>query len=414
MLSRLIRRPRLRTAETGGELRRATWMELFYDLIFVVAVAQLASRLSHDYSLGGVFEFVALFVPVWWAWVGHTIYAARFDTDDLVHRLATAAMMLAAAGMAVQIPTALEGGSAGFAAAYAGARAVLLLLYLGARFTLPEARGVTTLYLLGFGLGAGLWAVSILVPPPERFVLWALGLVVDFAIPWIGRLRGVLRKFPLDTSHLPERFGLFTIIVLGETILGVVTGVSEVDWRAVYVITAALAFGVAVCIWWIYFTFVEEAPFLCNLGSGQPYIYVHLPVVVSVVAIGVGMEHAITEASHATLAPDTLLLTGGGIVLWISAFLLLLMASVQRLPLARAALVYALSVVATLLVVALGILVPPLPTLAGFFVIFLVLVLVDEYTWTYGRDSLLPDWRRSNSTPQTPEDRTEKQGSPGG
>ncbi len=414
MLSRLNRLPRLRTAETGGEVRRATWMELFYDLIFVVAVAQLASRLSHDYSLQGVFEFVALFVPVWWAWVGHTIYAARFDTDDLVHRLATAAMMLAAAGMAVQIPTALEGGSAGFAAAYAGARAVLLFLYFGARMTLPEARGVTTLYLIGFALGAGLWAVSILVPAPWRFFLWALGLAVDFATPWVGRLMGILRGFPLDTSHLPERFGLFTIIVLGETILGVVTGVSEVDWRTVYVLSAALTFGVAVCIWWIYFTFVEEAPFSGNLGSGQPYIYVHFPIVVAVVAIGVGMEHAITEASHATLATGTLLLTGGGAVLWISAFFLLLMASVRRLPLARAAVVYALSVAATLLVVALGALIPPLATLAGVFLVFFALALVDEYSWTYGRDQLLPDGLRPEGTRQAPEERPGKRGSPGG
>src|SRR3712207_5915000 len=106
MISQLLRPPRLRTAETGGELRHATWMELFFDLVFVVAVAALGSRLSEDYSLTGIFQFGALFVPVWWAWVGHTIYAARFDTDDVVHRLATAAMMLAAAGIAVQIPTA--------------------------------------------------------------------------------------------------------------------------------------------------------------------------------------------------------------------------------------------------------------------------------------------------------------------
>ena len=123
MISRLLRPPRLRTAEEGGELRHTTWMEAFYDLIFVVAVAALGKRLYNDDSPAGILQFAGLFVPVWWAWVGHTIYAARFDTDDLVHRLATAAMMLAAAAMAVQIPTALEEGSAGFAAAYAGARA---------------------------------------------------------------------------------------------------------------------------------------------------------------------------------------------------------------------------------------------------------------------------------------------------
>ena len=74
MLSRLIRPPRLRTAGAEGELRCATWMELFYDLVFVVAVTQLGSRLSSDHSFVGVLEFVALFVPVWWAWVGQTLF----------------------------------------------------------------------------------------------------------------------------------------------------------------------------------------------------------------------------------------------------------------------------------------------------------------------------------------------------
>src|SRR3712207_1057464 len=132
MISRLLRPPRLRTTLEEGEtsdLRHATWMELFYDLVFVVAVSALDGRLSDDYSPAGILQFVCLFVPVWGAWVGHTIYSARFDTDDLVHRHGTAAMMLAAAAMAVQIPSALEGGSAGFAAAYVCARVVLLLLY---------------------------------------------------------------------------------------------------------------------------------------------------------------------------------------------------------------------------------------------------------------------------------------------
>jgi low temperature requirement protein LtrA len=332
--------------------------------------------------------------------VGHTIYAARFDTDDLIHRLGTAAMMLAAAAMAVQIPTALEGGSAGFAAAYVCARTMLLLLYLGVRFTIPEARGVSGLYLTGFSIGAALWAISILVPPPARFALWTLGLAIDFATPWIGRHTGVLRRFPLDTSHLPERFGLFTIIVLGETILSVVSGMSKVDWRIESIVTAALAFSVAMCIWWIYFTFVEEAPFLCNLGSGQSYIYVHLPIVIGVVVIGIGMKYAIIEASHQTLTPNTLLLTGAGIGLWISAFLALLIVSVQRLPLARAAAVYAAAIAATVVVLALGTFLTPPLTLAGICLVFVALVLVDEYSWTYGRDTLLPDWRQNESRDQ--------------
>jgi low temperature requirement protein LtrA len=146
-MRRLLSPLRLRTADGEGELRHATWLELFYDLVFVVAMSALASRLGRDYSPGGVLRFVGLFLPVWWAWVGHTIYAACFDPNGLFHRLATLAMMAAAAVMAVQIPTALEEGAAGFAAAYVGARAVLLLLYLRARSQVPEARGVASLYL---------------------------------------------------------------------------------------------------------------------------------------------------------------------------------------------------------------------------------------------------------------------------
>jgi low temperature requirement protein LtrA len=398
MISRLLRPPRLRTAEEGGELRHATWIELFYDLVFVVAVAALSGRLHDDDSLAGILLFAGLFVPVWWAWVGHTIYAARFDTDDLVHRLATAAMMLAAAAMAVQIPTALEDGSVGFAAAYVGARVILVLLYLGARFSVPEARGVTTLYIAGFTLGAGLWAISILMPPPARYALWAAGLAVDFATPWIGRLQGVLRRFPLDTSHLPERFGLFTIIVLGETILGVVGGMSEVRWQAASVVTATLAFVVAVCIWWIYFTFVEEAPFAGNLGSGQPYIYSHLPIVVAVAVVGVGMRHAIVEALHPTLEPQTLRLIGVGVVLWLLSFLILQLANVRNLPLRRTVGTYAGAVGATVLIAGLGAYVSPLLVLAGLTLMFVALVQLNIHSWQTGQHGGMPRRQRDGET----------------
>jgi low temperature requirement protein LtrA len=129
MLPRLVTPPWLRGGSGEEGERRATWLELFYDLGFVVTVSTLASRLSGDYSPVSALQFVGLFVPVWWAWVGHTIYATRFDTDDVTHRVCTFALMLAAAAMAVQIPYALEGGSAGFAAAYVGARLSLLVLY---------------------------------------------------------------------------------------------------------------------------------------------------------------------------------------------------------------------------------------------------------------------------------------------
>ena len=239
------------------------------------------------------------------------------------------------------------------------------------------------MYLVGFGVG--LWAASIVVPPPVRYALWAAGLAADFATPWVGRLRGILQGFPLSTSHLPERFGLFTIIVLGEAILGVVSGMSEVRWQVTSIATAALAFVIAVCIRWVYFTFVDEAPFLRNLGSGQPYIYSHLPIVVGVVIIGVGMEHAIVEAAQPMLKGETLRLIGVGIVLWLVAFLVLLLANVRQLPLRRTLGTCAAVVVATGLITTFVAYLPPVVVVAALTFVFVELVLIDLYFWETGQ-----------------------------
>lgn len=95
--------PQLRSREDGEDHRHATWLELFYDLVFVVAIAQLAHNLSNDVSLSGFSGFVVLFIPVWWAWIGTTFYANRFDSDDIGHRLLTGLQMVAIAAIAVNI-----------------------------------------------------------------------------------------------------------------------------------------------------------------------------------------------------------------------------------------------------------------------------------------------------------------------
>src|SRR5918994_813620 len=120
--------PRLRTLEDTAEERRATWFELFFDLVFVVTVAEIGLVLSDDATLGGLLSYLALFVPVWWAWMGFTYYANRFDTDDLAYRLLTLAGMFAVAALATQVHGALHGGESEFALAYVAVRLPLLVL----------------------------------------------------------------------------------------------------------------------------------------------------------------------------------------------------------------------------------------------------------------------------------------------
>jgi len=121
-----IRPPRLQTVDEGD--RNATWLELFYDLAFVATVAMLGTRLVADTSLQGWLSYSAYFVLVWWLWASHTFYADRYDTDDLVYRLLAGGQMVALAILAASVSTGPSGSTVAFAAAYAGARVLLLLL----------------------------------------------------------------------------------------------------------------------------------------------------------------------------------------------------------------------------------------------------------------------------------------------
>ena len=124
--------------------RKVTWLELFFDLIFVAAVSQVAEPLRHEYTVEGLIRFVPLFLLIWLAWTGHTAYSTRFDTDDVVQRGLTLVQMFTVAVMAANAREALDStDSAGFAAAYAVVRLLLVAQYARAR-RVPGARPLAT------------------------------------------------------------------------------------------------------------------------------------------------------------------------------------------------------------------------------------------------------------------------------
>ncbi|NMG09601.1 low temperature requirement protein A [Brasilonema sp. UFV-L1] len=288
-----IEPPRLRIGEDSEEERRATWLELFYDLVFVVAVSQLAHYLHDHVSLSGVLGFVVLFIPVWWSWIGTTFYANRFDSDDIAHRLLTAVQMLAIAGLAVNVHHGLGESCTGFALSYAIGRVVLVVEYIRAGWHIPTARPLTNRYAAGFTIAAVLWVISGFIPSPWRFVVWTLGLIIDFATPLSAR------KLQLElsphSSHLPERFGLFTMIVLGEAIVAVVDGVSEQNWDVLTVIAAVFGLCIAFSLWWVYFDNLGGTPIQRARTEGRVtifnvWLYTHLPLVMGIAAAGVAVE----------------------------------------------------------------------------------------------------------------------------
>ncbi len=319
--------PRLRIGEESeAEPRHATWLELFYDLVFVVAVSQLAHNLSKDVSLTGFFGFVMLFLPVWWTWIGTTFYANRFDSDDIGRRLLMGVQMLAVAALAVNVHHGLDSSSVGFALSYAAARAVLVMEYLWAGWHIPTARGLTTRYASGFAIAATLWLISAFVPIPFRFILWALGLLVDFATPLSAKQFQL--QFPPHLEHLPERFGLFTIIVLGEAVIAVVNGVSEMEWNGMSVFAAVCGFGIAFSLWWVYFENVGGSALRAAGASGrlavyQIWLYGHFPLVIGLAAAGVGVEHIISSKANLALPTAERWLICGSVALCFLALAIL-------------------------------------------------------------------------------------------
>jgi low temperature requirement protein LtrA len=288
--------PRFRSGQEAEAERHVTWLELFYDLIFVAAVAQLARSLGDNYSWSGMLRFTVIFVPVWWAWIGHTFYLTRFDTEDVGHRLLTMAQMAAAASLAVHVPAALGATSAGFALSYAVVRFILVAEYLRAGHHIKVVRPLTGRYAAGFGGAASLWAVSALIPAPWRFGIWGVALAVDFLTPLTAGQLHV--RFPPHLMHLPERFGLFTIIVIGEAVVSVVMGIGSGGLTFGSGMVGIMGLLVAFALWWGYFEGAKGASVLAlstsrHLWRYQQWLYSHLPLLMGITATAVGIKHII-------------------------------------------------------------------------------------------------------------------------
>src|SRR3954452_9393005 len=177
------------------EERHASWLELFFDLVFVLAVTQVAATLDHNLSAAGFLHFALIFLPLWWGWVGFSFYVSRFSQEDNTVRALMLAAMLAVAALSTNVDGAFTGDSAvGFALSYAALRACLVALYARTRWREPAARELVDFYIAGFGVGVVLWLISAAVPAPARYALWTAGFLVEAATPALAGER--LRRGP--------------------------------------------------------------------------------------------------------------------------------------------------------------------------------------------------------------------------
>ncbi len=335
-LSNQSRRLQLHSRE-GGSPRHATWLELFFDLVFVLTVAELAHRLHGDPSWTGIVSFVALFVPVWWLWIDFSYYADQFNVENGPYRLVMLGIMFGIVVLALTIHNALAGGSANFAAVYAALRLAIILLYAQAWRQVPQSRELTARYTISFSIAFLLWLLSIVVPTPTRFWLWAIALLIEVSNGPITYL--TIRNVPQQKSHMDERFGLFVIIVLGEAIIAVASGVAETNWRWGSVLTATGGFLTAVSLWWMYFERADESTINQALQGGKRallrsyiYGYSHVLAFIGIVATGVGVQFAIEAATGEPFIAEMRTVLCGGIAVFLAGVTTLQWASPNSLP----------------------------------------------------------------------------------
>jgi low temperature requirement protein LtrA len=312
-----IEPPRLRTIEDSESERHATWFELYFDLVFAAAVIELANGLTNDPS-GAVFaRFAGIFLALSWAWTGFTVYANRFDTDDLIYRLVKAAAALAILAVAIETPRVLagEGGTVAFAAGYAVARFLLVGLYVRAR---RHVHGVgetlINAYVAVFSFTASLWLVSIFVPEPYRSILWGVSLFLDLCAPpfvW-----GMLGDTPIVVSHITERFGQFFIVVLGVSVASVVTAVAGIQFTLMAWLIGGACFVTALAMWWIYFDLADTS--VVGRGSlGLIFLYGHFPLFPGVTAFAAGTTLAINHADQPALDAGARWAIAGGLAAFV-------------------------------------------------------------------------------------------------
>jgi low temperature requirement protein LtrA len=277
--------------------RHATWLELFFDLIFVVAIGDVTHVLSHTHE-GHLdplqfWKFVLIFIPLWWIWASHTMYANRFDADDRKHRLATLFVMFLLVVISGLIGERFVASFDAIAICYAGAKYTIAMMYFVSKHRHQESVALTTIVGSVILAGATISLASILFAPPLRYGVFYLGIAFDLVV-FIFFLPRRLQAIPVHTEHLIERVGLLTIIIMGESVASLSTGLANIDWTADKLVTAATGFVLLAAVWWVYFDsfhlLTEQ-----KLTTGHSVLYSHLFVFIGLAILASLIRHAILD-----------------------------------------------------------------------------------------------------------------------
>ena len=304
--------------------QKVTFVELFFDLVFVFCVTQVVSLLHEGVTWRSVGEAVLVFWLVWWAW---TQFTWALNAADTTHPRVEVATLLAtgvAFFLAVGIPSAFHGHALWFAGTYVAVRVLGLLVYDWVAWTdVSQRAAVRRFSLLSVG---GMVAVLIggVLGGSAQYVCWAIAIALDLGAAAVG---GREEGWNLHAEHFSERHGLFVIIALGESLIVAALSLADGEWPASQVLTAILAVAIAGTMWWSYFVRSKaELDHALESTEGRrrsmlardAYSIIHFPMLLGIIAFAATVEHALSHPTdplggpvRALLAASVVLFAGG-------------------------------------------------------------------------------------------------------
>ena len=275
--------------------RAATPLELFFDLVSVIAIAAAAAGLHHAiaeaHATEGIIAFVMAFFAIWWAWMNYTWFASAYDNDDTLYRLLTILIMAGSLTMAAGIGALFKSGDLTMVViGYVIMRLGMIALWLRAANNDPGRRSTALSYAVGIAIAQVFWIVFLMLQPLQPAFLYALffaGVALELAVPVIAERKSTT---PWHRHHIIERYGLLNIIVLGETLLAGGLALQEVAGGATNIAFVHIALSSLVIVfsmWWLYFS-REDHLNSADLNRALIWGYGHFVIFASGAAVGAG------------------------------------------------------------------------------------------------------------------------------
>lgn len=304
--------------------QQVTTLELFYDLVFVFAITQVSHLLLRHLDWTGVGQATLVLLVVWWSWNYTTWVTNELDPESGVVRLLMIALMLASLLMAVAIPEAFGSRALLFAGAYVAIQVGRhLFLTFAASGPGTHERMRASRILIWFCAAGVFWIAGALADGPARTLLWLVALLIDYGAPAVTyRVPGLPAVTPeawnVSVSHFAERFQLFVIIALGETIVLTGATTSGLNLTTTRVLAFAVAFLIAAALWWLYFDYVARiAERRLELARNRTqlardgYTYLHVVLIAGVIVSAVGDELVIAHPGEALPGPEVAAIVAG-------------------------------------------------------------------------------------------------------